>query len=106
MIRLSTHCSAILTGKVRSHLSIWMINNIINKINSFLHAAIKELTAWLRKMLPRVIDEWWLECVLSDLSYEQRSYSSENGFSKLEHLDLAALLRITGKSWYDIRTFT
>ena len=78
---------------------------IVSKINEYLHAATKELSAWLGKMLPRVTDNWWEECVLSNLSFAQRQFCEENNYSKLEQFDLAALLRITDKSWYDMRSF-
>ena len=32
-------------------------------------------------------------------------YATENGYSKLEDLDLAAMLRVADKSWYDMRSF-
>lgn len=56
-------------------------------------------------MLPRVTNEWWQECVLANLSYTQRKFAIENHYDKLDQFDLAALLRITDKSWYDMRSF-
>lgn len=78
---------------------------IVSKMNEYLYAATKELCAWLNKMLPRVSDEWWQECVLSNLSHAQRNMAEENEYSSLEEFDLAALLRIADKSWYDMRSF-
>lgn len=78
---------------------------IVSKINEYLHSATKELCVWLEKMLPRVTEDWWNECVMSNLSYAQQELAKENGYDKLEQFDLAALLRITNKSWYDMRTF-
>lgn len=78
---------------------------IVSKVNEYLHLATKELSAWLEKMLPRVTDEWWRECVLSNMSFAQRNYTIESGYTKLDQLDLAALLRIADKSWYDMRSF-
>ena len=78
---------------------------IVSKMHEHLHIATKELCAWLGKMLPRVDDDWWQICVMDNLSYTQRQYAEENGYSKLEHLDLAALLRVADKSWYDMRSF-
>lgn len=78
---------------------------IVSKMHEYLHIATKELCAWLGKMLPRVDDDWWQICVMDNLSYTQRQYAEENGYSKLEHLDLAALLRVADKSWYDMRSF-
>ena len=78
---------------------------IVSKINEYLHSATKELCVWLEKMLPRVTEDWWNECVMSNLSYAQQELARENGYDKLKQFDLAALLRITNKSWYDMRTF-
>ena len=79
--------------------------NIISKLNEYLHEATKELCNWLEKMLPRVTENWWIECVLNNLSQSQRRFAEENGQTNLNQLDLAALLRIADKSWYDMRSF-
>ena len=78
---------------------------IVSKIHEYLHNATKELCMWLGKMLPRVADNWWEYCVIDNLSLMQQQYAEENGYSKLEDLDLAALLRVANKSWYDMRSF-
>lgn len=78
---------------------------IVSKMHEYLHSATKELCAWLGKMLPRVGEDWWQVCVMDNLSFVQRQYAGENGYSKLEDLDLAALLRVADKSWYDMRSF-
>ena len=78
---------------------------IVSKMHEYLHSATKELCAWLGKMLPRVGEDWWQVCVLDNLSFVQRQYAGENGYSKLEDFDLAALLRVADKSWYDMRSF-
>lgn len=78
---------------------------VVSKVNGYLHAATKELCDWLEKMLPRVTDEWWHECVLNNLSYAQRDLAENNGSTRLDQLDLAALLRVADKSWYSMRSF-
>ena len=78
---------------------------IVSKINGYLFSARKELCTWLNNMLPRVTDDWWQECVLSNLSYAQRNLAIESKYSSLDQFDLAALLRIADKSWYDMRSF-
>lgn len=78
---------------------------IVSKMHEYLHTATKELCAWLAKMLPRVGEDWWQVCVMDNLSFAQKQYATENGYSKLEDLDLAALLRVADKSWYDMRSF-
>lgn len=78
---------------------------IVSKINEYLYIATQKLSAWLGQMLPRVTDNWWNECVLGNMSYSQRELAEKNGYDKLEHLDLAALLRVTDKTWYAMRNF-
>lgn len=78
--------------------------HIVSQMNSFLHEAATALVGWLNNILPRVSETWWEDCVLSSLSYTQREIAVSRGFSQLSDFDLAALLRITNKSWYDMRT--
>ena len=78
---------------------------IVSKMHEYLHIAAKELCAWLGKMLPRVGDDWWQVCVIDNLSFTQKKFAREKGYSNLEDLDLAALLRVADKSWYDMRSF-
>ena len=78
---------------------------IVSKMHEYLHIAAKELCAWLSKMLPRVGDDWWQVCVIDNLSFTQKKFAREKGYSNLEDVDLAALLRIADKSWYDMRSF-
>ena len=67
---------------------------IVSKMHEYLHIAAKELCAWLSKMLPRVGDDWWQVCVIDNLSFTQKKFAREKGYSNLEDLDLAALLRV------------
>ena len=78
---------------------------IVSKMHEYLHIAAKELCAWLSKMLPRVGDDWWQVCVIDNLSFTQKELACEKGYSHLEDLDLAALLRVADKSWYEMRSF-
>ena len=77
---------------------------IVSKMNSYLHESATALVTWLEGILPRVADTWWDDCVLNSLSYTQREIANTKAFSKLSDFDLAALLRIANKSWYDMRT--
>lgn len=76
---------------------------IITKMQGYIHRAAQELSAWLSDLLPKTSDDWWNECVLDKLSYAQREIAREKGFSGLTAFDLAALLRIADKSWYEMR---
>lgn len=77
-------------------------NQIVSRMNKYLHIAANALVEWLNTILPKTSDEWWDECVIEKLSYNQRESAKERGIKKLEDFDLAALLRIADKSWYSI----
>ena len=77
---------------------------IVSNINALLHEISGSLEKWLGDILPRVTDSWWEDCVLTSLSYSQREIAQKKNFSRLSDFDLAALLRIANKSWYDMRT--
>ena len=79
---------------------------IISKINEYLHYATRELCGFLKRILPRVTYDWWQDCVLVSLSYSQRIQVDENNITELDQLDLAALLRVTDKSWQEMRSVT
>ena len=78
---------------------------IISKINGALHQTTVHLTIWLNKMLRQITSDWWQECVLDKLSYNQRMIATEKNITKLEEFDLAALLRIADRNWYAMRDF-
>ena len=77
---------------------------IVSNINALLHEISGSLEKWIGGILPRVTDSWWEDCVLASLSYSQREIAQKKNFSRLSDFDLAALLRIANKSWYDMRT--
>ncbi len=78
-------------------------DQIISKMNTYLHTSAKLLEEWLGKLLPKTSDDWWEQCVIDNLSYNQREIARSKGFEKLGDFDLAALLRIADKSWYAMR---
>ena len=78
---------------------------VVSLLNEAIHTSTKILAVWLNKMLPKICDDWWKENVLLNLSFAQRENILKNNIDKLEQLDLAALLRIADKSWYDMREF-
>ena len=80
------------------------VQSIVSSINLFLHEATISLVEWLNNILPRITEDWWDDCVLPSLSYTQREVAEKKNYTKLSDFDLAALLRITNKSWYDINT--
>ena len=78
---------------------------IIGKINELLYTATDLCCGWLHKMLPLISDNWWTNCVLDSLSFNQNQLAQEKGYTELKQLDLAALLRVIDKNWYAMRNF-
>lgn len=78
-------------------------DQIVSRMNSYLHISTNVLAEWLGKLLPKTSDNWWEECVLDKLSYNQRETARKECFTELGQFDLAALLRIADKSWYAMR---
>ena len=80
-------------------------NLVISKINEYLRQATLDLTGWLLKVLPQISDNWWDECVIDKLSFNQKTIMQQKSITKLEEFDLAALLRITDRNWYAIGSY-
>lgn len=64
-----------------------------------------ELKRWLANILPEFGGDWWQNFVIKKLSVPQLEQVNKDGKSKLEDLDVAALLRITEKSWREISLY-
>lgn len=79
-------------------------DQIVSSMNTYLHTAANVLAEWLGKLLPRTSDYWWEDCVMAKLSYNQAEMARNQGFTELGQFDLAALLRIADKSWYEMRS--
>ena len=62
----------------------------------------ESLRNFLSSILPEISPNWWSANVISSLSFQQQRMVEEKGIASLSGLDLAALLRILDKSWYDI----
>jgi ERCC4-related helicase len=75
---------------------------IVGKFNEYLHSAGSELLRWLDKLLPKIKNNWWEDCVVDKLSYDQQQKVSKNKITTLKDLDPYALLRIAHKNWYDL----
>lgn len=73
---------------------------IIKKMNSLLFQATTCLASWLSEQFSSFSGDWWTECVLEKLSFNQRTIAYEKNCSKISDFDLAALLRIADKNWY------
>lgn len=78
-------------------------DQIVSRMNTYLHTSANVLAEWLGKLLPRTSEDWWEDCVIAKLSYNQAEMARERGFTELGQFDLAALLRIADKSWYEMK---
>lgn len=78
---------------------------VVSNINSYLHNCATLLSGWLNRILPKSGPNWWQECVIDNLSDNQREIALEKGFSQLVDFDLAALLKIATKNWYVLRNY-
>ena len=54
-------------------------NQIVSRMNKYLHIAANALVEWLNTILPKTSDEWWDECVIEKLSYNQRESERKRG---------------------------
>jgi ATP-dependent helicase HepA len=75
---------------------------ISGKFSEFFHVTTNQLTIWLNEVLSNVDDSWWQTLVISNLPYPQRQRVERENITSLEQLDLAALVRIMDKNWYQI----
>ena len=62
----------------------------------------KVLADWLHEHLLSVNANYWSELVVPKLSFQQRAMVESRGWSSLNNLDFAGLLRIFDKNWFDI----
>lgn len=62
----------------------------------------ESVRSFLNSVLPEVSTDWWSANVLPSLSFQQQRMVDEKKILSLSGLDLAALLRIIDKNWFDI----
>lgn len=62
----------------------------------------ESLRLFLSQALPEIEADWWNRFVTPSLSFQQQRMVEEKKVSTLAGLDLAALLRILDKNWYEI----
>ncbi len=75
---------------------------IAGKLSEFLLLSTRQLSSWLDEELPTINDQWWDSYVIQELSYPQQLRVERAGISSVSQLDLAAVLRIFDRNWYDI----
>jgi superfamily II DNA or RNA helicase len=60
------------------------------------------LRSFLQKVLPSLDESWWKKYVLTALTFQQHRRVEEHSITNLSGLDLAALLRVLDKNWFEI----
>ena len=71
-------------------------------MHELIRTATAELVAFLATHLPTLGEGWWKTHVADRLSFQQQRTVEERGLTRLEQLDLAALLRILDQNWYEL----
>jgi len=61
-----------------------------------------ELVRFLGAKLPELSPQWWKKHVFDRLSFQQQRTAQERGFTSLEKLDFAALLRVLDQNWFEL----
>lgn len=62
----------------------------------------RNIQQFLETVLPSCDGQWWDNCVLAHLTFQQRRVVEEKGLTSLTELDLAGLLRVLDQNWHDI----
>ncbi|VGO17570.1 RNA polymerase-associated protein RapA [Pontiella desulfatans] len=75
---------------------------VAGKLSALLQMSSRHLCDWLFDSLPKLDQAWWSALVLPNLSFQQRQRVEQNGITSLSQFDLAALLRILDRNWYEI----
>ena len=75
---------------------------VSGKLTALLHMAAHHLHDWLSDVLPKIDSGWWSALVLPSLSYQQRQRVDQKSIDSMSELDLAALLRVLDRNWYEI----
>lgn len=75
---------------------------VISKMNEFMFQLTGRLGDWLEKRMPRITPNYWDDLIMNNLSPLQRDHVIEANISKIEQLDLAALLKVIDRNWFVI----
>jgi len=62
----------------------------------------KNIQQFLETVLPSCDGQWWDNCVIGRLTFQQRRIAEERNINSLKELDLAGLLRVLDQNWYEI----
>lgn len=56
----------------------------------------------LVKYLPGFSSDWWATHVVKQLTFQQQQFLQQGKLSRLDQLDIAALLRLIDQNWYEL----
>ncbi|MEN8719226.1 MAG: Swt1 family HEPN domain-containing protein [Oceanococcaceae bacterium] len=62
----------------------------------------RELNRFLTAKLPSIQDDWWNVLVVNEFTFQQQRLVAQRGMTSLNELDLAGLLRIVDRNWYEL----
>jgi len=71
-------------------------------MNELLFAIADELKLILSQFLPALSNDWWKNHVLNALTDRQRDRVCQSSIQTLEQLDLAAVLRVIDRNWFEL----
>ena len=71
-------------------------------MHDLIRIATRELVTFLATHLPALGRQWWTTHVENQLSYSQQQRVQERGLTELDQLDIAALLRVIDRNWYEL----
>lgn len=71
-------------------------------MNELLQASTGAICNMLQAWLPKLGDDWWKDCVVQRLTFQQQRSVEDRRISSLAGLDLAALLRVLDQNWHEI----
>lgn len=77
-------------------------SNVYVAVAKHLDAAAVQLAAFLEGVLPALFEDWWGQAVVPSLSFQQSRSLRQHNITDLRGLDLAALLRVLDRNWYQI----
>ena len=95
-------CIKMLSSLRPDSLQIHEGNAMRTDVPNLLNFAARALCRALDSLLPGLDRDWWKRCVIGKLSFQQRQHAERRGISRLDQLDLAALLRLVDQNWYDL----
>ncbi|AQQ70061.1 RNA polymerase-associated protein RapA [Limihaloglobus sulfuriphilus] len=78
------------------------MNDVTPKMVALQQLISEGLCKWLESRLLKMSGKWWKEYVIPNLSYQQNEMVKRSNIKSLARLDLAALLRIFEKNWYNL----